>query len=409
MTVTIEQIRAAGAAIAGSVVNTPLIHSRTLSEICGATLFLKLENLQYTASFKERGALNKLLSLDAAARAAGVIAMSAGNHAQAVAHHATRLGIAATIVMPHNTPFIKVTNTERLGARVILHGDGLAEAESFARDLGQRDGLSVVHPYDDGHVIAGQGTVALEMLETNPDLEVLVVPVGGGGLIAGCATAAKAVKPAIEVVGVEAALYPSMHQALRGEEPGVQGETIAEGIAVKTPGTLTRAVIARLVADIILVGEGEIEHAVHLTAEIEKLVVEGAGAAPLAAVMAGRARFAGRRVGLVVSGGNIDSRILASVLMRGLVRAGRLVRLRVEVSDQPGSLARVTALIGEFGGNIVEVKHERWFYDVPLRMTEIDFLLETRDAANAGEIVAGLTDQGLPVRLLSSTALDGGG
>ena len=409
MTVTIEQIRAAGAAIAGSVVNTPLIHSRTLSEMCGATLFLKLENLQYTASFKERGALNKLLSLGAAERAAGVIAMSAGNHAQAVAHHTTRLGIAATIVMPHNTPFIKVTNTERLGARVILHGDGLAEAESFARDLAQRDGLSIVHPYDDAAVIAGQGTVALEMLETNPDLEVLVVPVGGGGLIAGCATAAKAVKPAIEVVGVEAALYPSMHQALRGEEPSVRGETIAEGIAVKTPGRLARAVIARLVADIVLVGEGEIEHAVHLTAEIEKLVVEGAGAAPLAAVMAGGERFAGRKVGLVVSGGNIDSRILASVLMRGLVRAGRLVRLRVEVSDQPGSLARVTALIGELGGNIVEVDHERWFYDVPLRMIEIDFLLETRDAANAAEIVAGITDQGFPARLLSSTALDGGG
>ncbi len=408
MTVTIEDIRAAAAAIAGGIVHTPCMHSRTLSEICGARLFLKLENLQYTASFKERGALNKLLALSAAERRAGVIAMSAGNHAQAVAFHAAALGIAATIVMPRATPFNKVANTERLGATVVLHGDSLAEAARFAADRCRREGRVFIHPYDDAHVIAGQGTVALEMLDEVPGLEVLVVPIGGGGLIAGCATAARAVKPEIEVIGVEAELCPSMSRALKGESAARDGDTIAEGIAVESPGALTRPVVEALVADILLVGEGDIEHAVQLTAEIEKLVVEGAGAAPLAAVLTHRGRFSGRTVGLVVSGGNIDSRLLSLVLMRGLVRAGRLVRLRVEVSDVPGSLARVTARIGELGANIVEVAHERWYYDVPVRMTEVDFLIETRDGDHARAVLDGLAEAGIPAHRLSSTALEEG-
>jgi threonine dehydratase len=404
MTVTIDDIRAARAAIAGEVARTPLVTSRTLSEIAGADIRLKLENLQYTASFKERGALNRLLALAPEERKRGVIAVSAGNHAQAVAYHATRLGIAATVVMPAATPFIKVANTERLGAHVVLEGDTLAEAATRADALAAAESLVFIHPYDDALVIAGQGTVALEMLEDAPDLDVLVVPVGGGGLIAGCAVAARAVNPGIEIVGVEAALYPSMRQALAGEEPRVHGETIAEGIAVKTPGTLTRAIVADLVADILLVGESEIERAVHLTAEIEKLVVEGAGAAPLAAVLSNRERFAGLRCGLVVSGGNIDSRLLSSVLMRGLVRDGRLVRIRVEVSDRPGQLSAVTALIGELGGNIVDVHHDRWYRDIPVKMTGIDFVVEIRDDSAAQRIVDGLTGHGFDARRLSSDA-----
>ncbi|MPY68993.1 MAG: threonine ammonia-lyase [Alphaproteobacteria bacterium] len=401
---TIDDIRAARAAIAGEVARTPLVTSRTLSEIAGADIRLKLENLQYTASFKERGALNRLLALGPEERKRGVIAVSAGNHAQAVAYHATRLGIAATVVMPAVTPFIKVANTERLGARVVLEGDTLAEAAAHADALAAAERPVFVHPYDDPLVIAGQGTVALEMLEDAPDLDVLVVPVGGGGLVAGCAIAARAMKPGIEIVGVEAALYPSMRQALAGEEPHVHGETIAEGIAVKTPGTLTRAIVSDLVADILLVSEAEIERAVHLTAEIEKLVVEGAGAAPLAAVLTNPARFAGLRCGLVVSGGNIDSRLLSSVLMRGLVRDGRLVRIRVEVSDRPGQLSAVTALIGELGGNIVDVHHDRWYRDIPVKMTGIDFVVEIRDDSAAQRIVDGLAGHGFDARRLSSDA-----
>ena len=409
MTVTIKTIRKAAAAIDGAVARTPMVYSKTLSDITGAELWLKLENLQYTASFKERGALNRLLALTDDERAAGIIAMSAGNHAQAVAHHATRLGIAATIVMPSNTPFIKVTNTETLGARVVLHGDSVDEAAVFAHDLAKKDGLVFIHPYDDELVIAGQGTLAIEMLEDQPDLDALVVPIGGGGLIAGCATAAKAIRPEIEIIGVEAALYPSMHEALDGTAATAHGHTIAEGIAVRQPGKITRRIVKSLVSDIVLVSEGAIEQAVHLIAEIEKLVAEGAGATPLAAVIERPETFAGRRVGLVISGGNIDSRLLASVLMRGLVRSGRLVRLRIEVSDLPGSLARVTGLIGKLGGNIVEVDHERWYYDVPVRLTELDVLVETRDPSNARDIVEGLNAEGFPARLLSGTAIDGNG
>ncbi len=405
MTVTIAHIRDAAAALDGLVVRTPLVHSKTLSGITGAELFLKLENLQYTASFKERGALNRLRALSDDERKAGVIALSAGNHAQAVAYHADRLGIEAVIVMPDNTPFIKVSNTQNLGARVELHGDNLNEASQFAHSLADEKEYVIIHPYDDDLVMAGQGTLAIEMLEQNPDLDILVAPIGGGGLIAGCAVAAKALAPKIEIIGVEAALYPSMKEAIEGAPATAEGHTIAEGIAVKSPGALTQPIIEKLVSEILLVSEGAIEQAVHLIAEIEKLVTEGAGAAPLAAVIENRDRFAGKNVGLVISGGNIDSRLLASVLMRGLVRSGRLVRVRIEATDLPGSLARVTGLIGEHGGNIIEVDHERWYYDVPVRFTELDLLIETRDADNARDIVQALIDEGFPTRMLSSAAM----
>jgi threonine dehydratase len=405
MAVTIDDIRAASDAIRGSVVETPCVKSLTLSEIVGAEIFLKLENLQYTASFKDRGALWRMLDLTPDQIDAGVIAVSAGNHAQSVAYHARRLGVPATIVMPVSTPFVKVRNTGHLGAEVVVHGETLDEAAAHAHEIEKAEGLTFIHPYDDDRVIAGQGTVALEMLDAVPDLEALVVPVGGGGLIAGMAIAAKAVAPAIDIFGVEAAMYPSMREALAGRAAVARGYTIAEGIAVKAPGERTLPVVAALVEDILLVGEPDLEYAVHLIAEIEKLVAEGAGAAALAAILANRALFAGRRVGIVVSGGNIDSRLLASVLMRGLVREGRVVRLRVEVSDLPGSLARVTALIADLGGNVIEVEHERWFQDVPARLTEIDFLVETMDRAAADALVAGVERAGFAVRRLSSTAV----
>ncbi|MEE8332803.1 MAG: threonine ammonia-lyase [Alphaproteobacteria bacterium] len=404
MSVTIDDIRAAARTIDGTVPRTPCVASRTLSEIAGAELWLKLENLQFTSSFKERGALNRLSALDADERRRGVIAMSAGNHAQAVAHHATQLGIDAVIVMPRDTPFIKTINTERLGGTVVLHGETLEDAAQHAAALCREQDRVLIHPYDDPLIIAGQGTVALEMLEAAPDIDTLVVPIGGGGLISGCAVAAKALKPEIEIIGVEAALFPSMRQALAGTPPTSAGETIAEGIAVKSPGRLAIDIIRDNVADIVLAGEADIEHAIHLLAEIEKLVVEGAGAAPLAAVLSEPQRFAGRKVGLVISGGNIDSRTLSTVLMRGLIGAGRLVRLRVEAPDQPGNLARIATLVGSLGGNIVEVEHDRWFRDLPVRVTGIDFLVEIRDEAEAATIIDGLQAAGYPARQLSSDA-----
>ena len=414
MTVTLGDIERAAAAIRGAVVETPCVRSLTLSEITGAEIWLKMENEQYTGSFKDRGALVRMLDLDEGQRRRGVIAMSAGNHAQGVAYHAKRLGIPATIVMPEGTPMVKIRSTELLGARVILHGAGLSEAETFAHELAGREGLTFVHPYDDERIIAGQGTVALEMLAARPDLDMLVVPIGGGGLIAGCATAAKAIRPDIAVVGVEAALYPSMLRAIRGEDAAQgrsasDGPTIAEGIAVKRPGRLTQPIVERLVGHIALVTEAQIERGVQLLIEIEKTVAEGAGAAPLAAVLAEPERYAGRRVGLVISGGNIDSRLLASVLMRGLVREGRLVRLRVEVSDQPGSLAGITRQIADLGANVLEVYHQRWFYDVPIKMAEVDFVLETRDIAHMRKLVDSLTASGTRARLLSSSAQEDDG
>ena len=405
--VTIDDIRAAAQVIDGAVAKTPFAVSGTLSEMTGASVALKLEIFQYTASFKERGALNRLMALDDDQRGSGIVAMSAGNHAQAVAYHAARLGIPATIVMPRDTPFIKVTNTERLGANVVLHGKDLDEAAAYARKLGNSGDLTFIHPYDDPMIIAGQGTVALEMMETIPDLDCLLVPIGGGGLIAGCAIAAKAVKPDIEIIGVEAALFPSMRQTIAGEAIVASGDTIADGIAVKQPGKLPRKIIAEHVDDIVLVSENRIEHAVHLYAEIEKIVVEGAGAVTLAALLDDPARFKGRKLGIVVSGGNIDSRTLATVLMRGLVGAGRLMRLRVEVPDKPGNLATVTTLIGTLGGNIVDVQHNRWFRDVPAGRTGIDFVIEIRAPADSEAIITGLAENCIGARRLSSDAIAG--
>ncbi|HEX2198493.1 MAG TPA: threonine ammonia-lyase, partial [Burkholderiales bacterium] len=371
MAVSIEDIRAAAGRIAGAVEQTPLVPSRTLSQLTGAQVFLKFENLQFTASFKERGALNKLLSLEAQERARGVIAMSAGNHAQAVAYHAARLGIPTTIVMPKGSPNTKIKNTQVHGAGVVLEGDNLFEAGKHARALAARDNLVFVHPYEDPLIIAGQGTCGLEMLTAAPDLDVLVVPVGGGGLISGIATAAKALKPQVQVFGVETRNYPSMHQRLNNLPVECGGDTIAEGIAVKDVGATALAIIKRLVQEVLVVEEETIERAVVALIEIEKTVAEGAGAAGLAALLEHPGRFAGKRVGILVSGGNIDSRVLASVLMRGLVRDGRLVRLRVTMPDVSGSLAKVASVIAEAGGNIVEIQHRRIFGTSSVRSPEV--------------------------------------
>jgi len=406
MMLTLDSIRQAATQIQGAVTRTPAVPCRRLSTLAGCTLALKLENLQDIGSFKQRGALVKLLSLGPAQAKAGVIAMSAGNHAQGVAFHAQRLGIPATIVMPEGTPFTKVERTAEFGARVILHGENLDQAAAFAADLATKDGLTFVHPYDDPHIAAGQGTVALELLEDVPDLDAIVVPVGGGGLIAGIATAAKALKPKIDIVGVQTMLYPTMVQALAGKQPTSGGETLAEGIAVKSPGALPLQVIKALVDDILLVDEPAIEHAVMKLAEDARQVVEGAGAAPLAAVLNNRARFAGRKVALIVAGGNIDSRLFASVLMRGLVREGRIASLRVDITDRPGALAKVAGLIGASGGNIIEIHHQRLFRDVPAKRADIDAVIETRNAAHVREIVDRLTQAGFKTRVLGTTAAE---
>jgi threonine dehydratase len=404
MTVSIDDIRAAAKILHGAVPRTPLIHSGALSKEFGAALHLKLETLQFTGSFKDRGALVKLSSLPKDAARNGVIAASAGNHAQGAAYHAKRLGIPATIVMPVSTPFTKVNRTEALGARVVLHGDSVSACVPFARDMMAAENLTFVHPFDDPHIIAGQGTVALEILEDLPDVDTLVVPIGGGGLAAGIAIAAKALKPDVEIIGVEAALYPSMAQAVRGEKSTAGGETIAEGIAVKTPGALTVPIVRALVDDLVTAGELTLEDAVATMAVTAKIVAEGAGAAPLAAVMADPGRFVDKTVALVVSGGNIDSRMLASVLMRGLVRDGQIARLRITISDAPGTLARVAQNIGALGGNIVEIVHQRMFFDVPVKQAEADIAVETRDEEHVEEIVAALTADGFPTRRLGDTA-----
>jgi threonine dehydratase len=395
--VNIDDIRAAAQRIAGALEPTPCVHSRTLSKLTGAEVFLKFENLQFTASFKERGALNKLLSLSDTDRRRGVIAMSAGNHAQAVAYHAARLGIPATIVMPRGSPNTKIRNTQIHGATVVLEGDNLFEAGKHARGLAARDNLVFVHPYEDALIIAGQGTVALEMLEAVPDLEMLVVPVGGGGLISGMATAARALQKNIVVYGVESKNYPSMHQRLNNLPVECGGDTIAEGIAVKDVGNIAFGIIRELVKEVLVVKEETIERAVVALIEIEKTVAEGAGGAALAALLEHPARFAGKRVGLPISGGNIDSRVLASVLMRGLVRDARLVRLRVTMPDISGSLAKVAALIAEAGGNIVEVQHQRVFGTASVKSTEIEFLIETRDREHTDALIARLESNGVRV------------
>ena len=397
---SIEDVKAAAARIAGALERTPLLHSRTLSQLTGVEIWLKFENLQFTGSFKERGALNKLLSLREDERRRGVIAMSAGNHAQGVAYHAARLGMRAVIVMPKGTPNSKVANTGVHGAEVVLEGDTLADAARHARKLEARDALTFIHPYDDAAVIAGQGTVALEMLQDMPELDTLVVPVGGGGLIGGMAVAARAIKPRVRIYGVESQTYPAMYQRLAGLPVEVGGDTIAEGLAVRDVGELTLALARELVDEVLLVAEDTIEQAIVALIEIEKTVAEGAGAAGLAALLQHPQRFAGRRVGIGLTGGNIDTRVLAAVLMRGLVRDGRLARLRVSMPDVSGSLARVAQLIGEAGGNIVEVQHQRLFGTASVRTPEVEFLLEARDRAHSEAIVAALQARGVRVERL---------
>jgi len=395
MAVTLHEVRAAAQRIAGAVERTPCLHSRTLSSLTGAQVWLKFENLQFTASFKERGALNKLLLLSPDERARGVIAMSAGNHAQGVAYHAARLGVRAVIVMPRGTPNTKVRSTQVHGAEVILEGDTLADAAQHARAVQARQGLTFIHPYDDPAIIAGQGTVALEMLEQAPGLEALVVPVGGGGLISGMAVAAKALDPAIEVLGVESKLWCAVHQNLAGVPVTVGGDTIAEGMAVRDSGALPLEILREQKIDVLLVEEETIERAIVALIEIEKTVAEGAGASGLAALLQFPKRFAGRRVGVTLAGGNIDTRVLSAVLMRGLVRDGRLVRLRVVMPDIAGSLARVTTLIGAAGGNIVEIQHQRVFGTASVRSPEVEFTIETRDREHTQALIAALRAQGI--------------
>jgi threonine dehydratase len=400
MPVSLGDVRDAAGRIRGAIERTPLLRSRTLSRLTGAEVWLKFENLQFTASFKERGALNRLLALPEGERRRGVIAMSAGNHAQGVAYHAARLGIRAVIVMPRGTPNSKVKGTQVHGAEVALEGDTLADASRHAHELAAREGLTFIHPYDDPLVVAGQGTVALEMLEQQPALEALVVPVGGGGLLAGMAAAARSLSPALEILGVESRQYCAMRQRLRGEPVAVGGDTIAEGIAVRDVGEIAFEHLRVLGTEILLVEEETIERAIVALIEIEKTVAEGAGAAGLAALLEHPERFAGKRVGIPITGGNIDSRVLASVLMRGLVRDGRLVRLRVTMPDVAGNLAKVAALIAEAGGNIVEVQHQRVFGTASVRSPEVEFVVETRDREHTKSLVEMLLFRGIRVAAL---------
>jgi threonine dehydratase len=398
--VTLADVQQAATRIAGAVVHTPCLRSETLSRIVKADVWVKFENLQFTASFKERGALNTLLQLNDNERGRGVIAMSAGNHAQGVAYHAGRLGIPATIVMPSFTPNMKVKHTRGHGAKVVLMGDTLAEAATEAHRLAAAEGLVFVHPYDDPRIIAGQGTIALEMLKDVPELDTLVAPVGGGGMIAGCAVAARGLKPDLRVIGAESEGYSAMRQLLAGEPVTAGGDTIAEGIAVRDIGKLPLEIARALIDPVVAVDEVAIEQAICLLLEVEKTVTEGAGAAGLAALLAYPELVKGRKVGLVLSGGNIDTRLLASVLLRGLVRDGRIVRLRLMIGDAPGQLARVAGTIGKAGGNIVEVQHQRLFGGVVAKATELDVTVETRDRAHVGEVVAALQAEGFKVRVL---------
>jgi threonine dehydratase len=403
--VTLARIAQARRTIAGAVLRTPLFKAPGLSELTGAEVFVKYENMQVTNSFKERGAVNKLAALPEPARARGVIAMSAGNHAQAVAYHARRLAIPATIVMPITTPFVKVAATEAHGAEVVLHGETLAEAQARAEEIAGSRELAWVHPYDDPEVIAGQGTIALEMLEDAPELDVLVIPVGGGGLIAGNAVAATGTKPTIEVIGVEAALYPSMWNAIHRDRRPCGGATLAEGIAVTNVGKLTLPVVRESVSDIVLVDETLIERAVNAFLTLQKAMAEGAGAAGLAAMLAEPERFRGRKVGLILCGGNIDPRILASIMVRELERADHIVSFRLTIPDRPGILGQIATKLGECGANILSVDHHRLFLDVPAKGAKLDVTVETRDAAHAEEIFHALAAAGYqPVRMPSGTA-----
>jgi threonine dehydratase len=396
-TPTIDDIRGAAERIKGAVIRTPMLLSRTLSEIIGAEVWLKFENLQFTAAYKERGALNKLLQLTAEERARGVIAASAGNHSQAVAYHAKRLRIPATIVMPANTPIMKVTQTEGHGATVVLHGDMFDDAYAKARELALENGFVFVHPFDDPKIIAGAGTVGLEMLEDAPELDTIIVPIGGGGLMSGVSIAARALKPDIELIGVEAELYPSMKCAIEGCHLPLGGDTLAEGIAVKQPGELTSHILKDHVNEVVLASERDLERAVAMLVGIEKTVVEGAGAAGLAAMLGDKKRFRGKKVATILCGGNIDTHLLANVLVRDLVRQGRVARLRVAVQDQPGALAAITRQVFEAGANIIEVKHSRIFTRLPAKDTVIEVECEARDPQAIEHVVERLEAAGFKV------------
>jgi threonine dehydratase len=407
MTITLADVEAARRTIAGQVMRTPMLPAPKLSALTGATVHVKYENLQVTNSFKERGALNKLAALGAVERARGVIAMSAGNHAQAVAYHAARLGISATIVMPVTTPYVKVEATAAHGAQVVLDGETVAEAQVRAEAITRERGLTFVHPYDDPLVIAGQGTIALEMLEDAPDLDTLVIPIGGGGLIAGNAVAARAKKSSIEIIGAEAALYPSMWNAVGHHGRAIGGPTLAEGIAVKNVGALTLPIVRDLVSEIVLVDEVHLERAVNAYLTLQKTMAEGAGAAGLAAVLTAPEKFRGRNVGLILCGGNIDPRILASVMVRELQREDRIVSFRLTIPDRPGVLGQIATRLGELGANILEVDHRRLFLDVPAKGARLDVTVETRDRAHAEEILRALVDDGYqPVRIETATTMD---
>ena len=395
MSVSFADIEAAAERLAGQVLDTPCVESKTLSQIAGCQVFLKFENLQFTASFKERGALNKLTAMAAAGEPIkGVIAASAGNHAQGVAHHAQRLGLRAVIVMPQTTPMVKVERTRGFGADVVLHGDTFDDARVHALQIAAAEGLTFIHPFDDPLVIAGQGTIGIEMLRAQPTLDTLVIAVGGGGLISGIATAVRALKPGVEIVGVQTSRFPAMVNEIKGTKHPQGASTIAEGIAVGQPGQITRELIRSLVDDLVLVDEGDIEQAIVMLLEIEKTLVEGAGAAGLAALLKEPARYAGKKVGLVLCGGNIDPLLLAAILERGMVRAGRLARIRVAARDTPGVLARITALVAEAGANIDEVHHQRAFSTLSAQSVEVELVVQTRNPSHVAEVVQRLQAAG---------------
>ena len=395
--ITVDDILAARTRIAGAVVKTPTLISKTLSDMLGCKVYLKFENLQFTAAYKERGALNRLLQLDEASKTKGVIAASAGNHAQGLAYHGKRLGVPVTIVMPTTTPIVKVTQTRGHGATVVQYGEKFDDAYAHARKLEVEQGLTFVHPFDEPDIMAGQGTVALEMLEDAPEIDTLVIPIGGGGLFSGMATAARAMKPDIQVIGVQAELYPSMYSFIKGGELACDGDTLAEGIAVKQPGEITRRVVERLADDVLLVTERTLEESVSLLLQIEKTVVEGAGAAGLAALLTHRERFVGRNVGLVLTGGNIDTRLLANVLLRDLARSGRLARLRIILQDRPGALFHVARIFDQEAVNILELSHQRIFTNLPAKGLSLDVECETRDGEHLQRLIAALKAAGYEV------------
>lgn len=400
--VSVDDILAARVRIAGAVVHTPTLVSQTFSNMLGCKVYLKFENLQFTAAYKERGALNRLLQLDDAAKEKGVIAASAGNHAQGLAYHGKRLGVPVTIVMPTTTPTVKVMQTEGHGATVVLHGEKFDDAYAHARVLEVEHGLTFVHPFDEPEIIAGQGTIALEMLEDAPEIDTLLIPIGGGGLFSGMGTAARAMKPDIRLVGVQAELYPSMYDLIKGANLPCDGDTLAEGIAVREPGLLTRRFVDRLADDIVLVSERRLEEAVSLLLQIEKTVVEGAGAAGLAALLSYPEQFAGRTVGLILCGGNIDTRLLANVLLRDLARSGRLARLRIRLQDRPGSLFNVARLFDEQQVNIIEVYHQRVFTSLPAKGLVAEIECETRDRAHLDRLMHALAEAGYESSLIES-------